>query len=165
MNLLERAGSVASVVSLATGLFFQLYKDSYVVTYVAYGSAGVFLITTVILYRSNRSKPNEPPSHSNINEPTGFNRLTGTIDLSSIGNPEKPIQVFYAKKFKSTPCLDLRLRYALGKLEIVEQRSDGFSFIVSWKKDPSLERLLPPGPGQPRRDPSVAWFVEGEFQE
>jgi hypothetical protein len=153
MKLLEIAGSVASVVSFVAGLIFQLYKDSAVGTYAAYGLALVFLVATIVLHLYHRADSNETSK---------LNRLTGTIDISSLG--ERAKSVFYAKKFKSPPYLNLRLMYEIGDIEILEQRADGFKFKVSIRRIVRAPRELPLGP-MSGPIPYIEWAAEGEFEE
>jgi len=103
------------------------------------------------LIRTPTSKPNQ------MRQP---DRLNGVIDITS--NRSRVNPVFYSRRFKSTPYLNLKLMGVAGDLEVLDQRPDGFEFTVSIQSKVRNPLELPPLPSA--RGPHVVWEAEGQFQ-
>lgn len=116
MEKLNIAFGVASLVSFGYALIPNILHKEVKHRKMAWMAVAIFLTITIILYIF--------PINS---EPT--NGMYNQTDAIQISERENYIfQVYYPRPYSTIPNLKLKLTHGHGKLEIVEQRKDGFSF-------------------------------------
>jgi len=166
MKILEIAGSVASVISLIIALYFQWQGKPDTQRNLAVATTAIFLILTVIAFFERRKTTRrarvalergqkasatqqaqrQPEQLSTQTINPEYETLTGTIKMCMpIGSG---FDVYYKKRFKRHPHLEIQRETLSGVCQVTSQRTDGFRIVSN--------------DGMPLY---LNWKAEGEFSD
>jgi len=136
VKFVEIGGAVASISSWYIAIYYQWHGTSSAQRNLALAT-GAFFLAVVVFARFKLRQAKE----------RGIDIQSGSIDLTH--RQDKQYEVFYPRRFASTPNLTLRAASGSVELTVIEERPDGFRF----QKGSSAYRV--------GRGLTIAWVARG----